>query len=183
MTLESKPTAGARRAMGLAELVNKVFAKERIPSSLEGHAGYRIEMAGPEALSTSERKGALDHLKLVPLDPECVGAGEGAGATLLIGTADPNLSQVELRTHERLRQLHGERFNGATLPIEAVPYDALKQKIEDFFERQGIATISSEKRFDLSLRPAIARRSPTLVLVIVGAIILLGLLFVAMRSR
>ena len=84
MTMETKPTAGAQRAMGLAELVNKVFAKERIPSSLEGHAGYRVEMAGPETLSTSARQGALDHLKLVPLDPKRIGVGAGAGATLLI---------------------------------------------------------------------------------------------------
>jgi hypothetical protein len=186
MTMESKHTAGAQRAMGLAELVNKVFAKERIPSTLEGHAGYRVEMAGPEALSTSERKGALDHLKLVPIDPTLVGAGEGAGATLLIGTADPSLSQVELRTHERLQQLHKERFNGATVPIDSEAYEALTTKIQEFFERQGIATISAAKRNDITVRrslPAGARRSPLSLLIVVGAIVVIAIIVFVVRSR
>jgi hypothetical protein len=186
MTMETKPTAGAQRAMGLAELVNKVFAKERIPSSLEGHAGYRVEMAGPDTLSTSARQGALDHLKLVPLDPKRIGVGAGAGATLLIGTADPNLSQVDLRTHERLQQLHRERFDGAALPIDVASYDALKKKIEEFFERQGITTTSSATRSEASDRPTAirgSRRSPVVPLLVVGAIILAALLAFALRSR
>jgi hypothetical protein len=186
MTMENKPTGGAQRAMGLAELVNKVFTRERIPSSLAGHAGYRVEMAGPDTLSTTARQGALDHLKLVPLDPARIGAGEGAGATLLIGTADPNLSQVELRTHDRLQQLHRERFNGAALPIDVASYDALKKKIEDFFERQGITTVSSATRAQASERAAALdapRRSPVRALIVVGVIILLGLLVFVLRAR
>ncbi len=182
--MESKHTAGAQRAIGLASLVNKVFSSERVASSLAGHAGYRIEMAGPEAFSTSERKGALDQLRLAPVDPARVGAAEGSGAAILIGTADPNLSQVELRTHERLAQLHAERFNGAELPIDPAEYDAMIGKIEAFFERQGITTVTSAKREDASLAPrADARRSPVRALVIVGAIILLALLAFALRMR
>ena len=186
MTLKEVPTAGAQRAMGLAELVNKVFTKERIPSSLEGHAGYRVAMAGPEGLSTSERKGALDHLKLVPLDPARTGTGDGANATLLIGTADPNLSQLELRTYERLQQLHGERFKGAKLPLDQASYDALRTKLEAFFERQGISTISSNARNDLTVRPsdaAPARRSPVRVLFVLGAIIVIAAIVFVLRSR
>ena len=188
MTLKEQPTAGAQRAMGLAELVNKVFTKERIPSSLEGHAGYRVAMAGPDALSTTERKGALDHLKLVPLDPARTGAGEGANATLLIGTADPNLSQLELRTYDRLQQLHGERFNGAKLPLEQAFYDALCKKLQEFFERQGISTISSNARSDLIARPRSAaspglRRSPVPILIVVGAILVIAAIVFALRSR
>ena len=34
-----KRTAGSQRALGLAELVNKVFVNERVPSTLAAHAG------------------------------------------------------------------------------------------------------------------------------------------------
>ena len=73
----SKPTAGAQRALGLAQLVNKVFAKERIVSTIAGHAGYRVEMSPPEGMSTTSRKGAVDQLKLVPVDPAATGGSEG----------------------------------------------------------------------------------------------------------
>ena len=108
----SKPTAGAQRALGLAQLVNKVFAKERIVSTIAGHAGYRVEMSPPEGMSTTSRKGAVDQLKLVPVDPAATGGSEGGGATIIMGTADPNLSQVELRTYKDLGRLHSDRFKG-----------------------------------------------------------------------
>jgi hypothetical protein len=186
MTMKEQPTAGAQRALGLAELVNKVFAKEQIPSSREGHAGYRVAMVGPEARSTSERKGALDRLTLVPLDPARVGSGAGADATLLIGTADPNLSQLELRTFERLQQLHEERFDGAMLPLDEASYDALQKKITEFFGRQGISTISSTARTDQTLKvraPVGRRRSPVPALVVVGTILLLAAVVFVLRSR
>jgi hypothetical protein len=188
MTLKEQPTAGAQRAMGLAELVNKVFTRERIPSSLEGHAGYRVAMAGPDALSTTERKGALDHLKLVPLDPARVGAGEGTNATLLIGTADPNLSQLELRTYDRLQQLHEERFKGAKLPLDEASYEALRKKLEEFFERQGIATIASNARSDVAARArapsgVAGRRSPVPILVVIGAILVLAIAAIGFLFR
>jgi hypothetical protein len=186
MTMKEQPTAGAQRAMGLAELVNKVFAKEHVPSSRPGHAGYRVAMAGPDALSTTERKGALDHLKLVPLDPAQVGSGAGTDATLLIGTADPNLSQLELRTFERLQQLHEERFDGAKLPLDEVAYDALQKKLAAFFERQGISTISSNARTDQTLKvraPVARRRSPVPVLFVLGTIIVVAAILFVLRSR
>jgi hypothetical protein len=184
MTMENKPTAGAQRAIGLAQLVNKVFAHERVASTLDGHAGYRVEMVGPEALSTSARQGALDQLKLVPVDAARAGTGEGSRATLLIGSADPSLSQVELRTFDRLAQLHSERYQGASLPLDAASYDALRGKIQRFFEDQGIAMTSAVKRNDHSLSPSPAsRRSPVLALVTVAAVILIALAVVALRLR
>jgi hypothetical protein len=186
MTMKEQPTAGAQRAMGLAELVNKVFAQERIPSSIAGHAGYRVAMAGPEALSTTARIGALDHLTLVPLDPKQVGTGEGASATLLLGTADPHLNQLELRTYERLQELHGDRFKGAPLPLDEASYDALRTKLVAFFERQGIATISSNARTELTGKMSVRsppRRSPVPILVVVGAVVVLAAIAFVLRSR
>jgi hypothetical protein len=182
---ESKHTAGAQRALGLAQLVNKVFASERIPSTLAAHGGYRVEMSGPDALSTSERKGARDHLNLVPADPE--GTTGGGAAAILIATADPNLSQLELRSYDYLKQLHAERFKGEALPIDAAAYAALRKKLEEFFERQGIATVSSESRTSITSPPAAmtAAKSgpPVLVLVIAGVVVLLAVAFFVLRSK
>ena len=49
-----KRTAGSQRALGLAELVNKVFANERVPSTLAAHAGYRVEIDGVPVFDTMQ---------------------------------------------------------------------------------------------------------------------------------
>jgi hypothetical protein len=186
MTMREQPTAGAQRAMGLAGLVNKVFAQERIPSSLAGHAGYRLAMVGPEALSTSAQKGALDQLTLVPVDPKQVGAANGASATILLGTADPNLSQLELRSYERLLEVHAERFKGGVFPLDEASYDAVRAKLVAFFERQGIATVASNARTELTGKMSVrapSRRSPVPILVAIGAIVVLAAIAFVLRSR
>lgn len=150
----TKPTAGAQRAFGLAQLVNKVFVTERIPSILAAHAGYRVEMTGPDTMSTSARKGAVHQLSLVPADAAEGKPGDSGAAVIVFGTADPNLSQLELRTYADLQKHHGERFHGETLPIESAAYDVIRKKVEAFFDCQGITTISSATRYEATVRPS-----------------------------
>jgi hypothetical protein len=146
-------TAGSQRALGLAELVNKIFENERVPSSLAAHAGYRIEMAGPGSLTTTSPTGAQHQLKLVPADAAESKPDDGGAATLVIGTADANLTQLELRTYEELSQRHGARFKGDPLPVERAAFDALVAKIQKSLAPQGIETVSSASRHELTVRP------------------------------
>src|SRR5438552_2725603 len=45
------PTAGAARAFGVAQLVDKVFAETRVKGTSPGHVGFRAEMSGPSGPS------------------------------------------------------------------------------------------------------------------------------------
>jgi hypothetical protein len=177
-----KRTAGSQRALGLAELVNKVFANERIPSTLAAHAGYRVEMSGPETLSTAAPGGASHQLMLVPADASPAKPGDGGAATIVIGMADANLTQLELRVYEDLEKRHAERFNGDPLPIDSASYDGLRKKIEQIMERQGIETISTASRNEPTLRPAeMPAPKPVWAFVLVGIVLAAAAIFFALR--
>jgi hypothetical protein len=169
----SKPTAGAQRAFGLAQLVNKVFVNERIPSTLAGHPGYRVDMSGPEAMSTSAHKRAIHQLALIPAGETEAKPGDGGSAPIVIGKADTNLSQLELRTYGDLQRLHRDAFHGEAFPIESAPYEALRTKVQAFFERQGIDIISSETRSQPTMRPSSVPpgKSRTWIFVLAGVLL------------
>jgi hypothetical protein len=180
-----KRTAGAQRAHGLAELVNKIFETERVPSSLAAHAGYRVEMSGPEVQSTTSSSGAQHHLRLVPADAANAKPEDGGAATIDIGTADVNLTQLELRTYEELGERHAARYQGEPLPIERAAFEALKTKIEQSLEPQGIETISSATRHDPTVRPGeipMANAKPVWALVVAGIVIALAAIFFALEK-
>jgi hypothetical protein len=119
------PTAGAQRAFGVAQLVNKVFAETRVKGTSPGHAGFKVEMSGPAGPSTADSMRALQYIRLVALD--------GAGA-IEIATCDPNAGVVELRSFDHLRSVDGDTT------VDRADYEALIAKVEQFFERQGIET-------------------------------------------
>jgi hypothetical protein len=119
------PTAGAQRAFGIAQLVNKVFSETRVKGTSPGHAGFKVEMSGPAGPSTADAKRALQYIRLVALD--------GAGAAE-IATCDPNAGAVELRSFDYLRSVDGDTT------VDRADYEALMAKVEQFFERQGIET-------------------------------------------
>jgi hypothetical protein len=179
-----KRTGGSQRALGLAELVNKVFANERVPSTLAAHAGYRVEMSGPDSLSTSVPAGAFHRLKLVPADASQGKENDPGAATIVIGTADPNLTELELRTYDDLAKRHADRFNGETLPIDAAAYAALAKKIEATLERQGVPTISSASRQELTVRPdgIPASKPPVWFFVAAGLIVVALVLFLVLKK-
>jgi hypothetical protein len=126
-----KQTAGAQRAMGLAVLVNKVFVSERVKGSAASHPGYRLEMSGPDGPSTTELKKVEDRLQLVPMETT---HGE---VSILIGSADPGMSQADLYAFDRLRALHA-KTSSDELPLDRADYERVLAKIEAFFDRQGV---------------------------------------------
>ena len=73
------------------------------------------------------------------------------------GRPEPQPARATER-YERLEQLHAERFKGEKLPIDAASYDALRKKLEQFFERQGITTVSSTSRTQLTSPPPSGKR-------------------------
>ena len=172
-----KQTAGAQRAMGLAVLVNKVFASERVKGTTPGHPGYRLEMSGPDGPSTTELKKVEDRLQLIP-----VGAAEGVGS-LLIGSADPAMSQAELLAFDRLRALHAKTSSGE-LPLDRADYERVLAKVEAFFDRQGVpVTIVPGTVVSASPKAAAGKRGRVLPWLVAGAIVVAAIVAVAMRSR
>ncbi len=175
---EIKTTAGAQRAMGLAQLVNKVFAAERVKGNTEAHPGYRLEMSGPEGPSTTELKKVEDRLQLVPVETK---NGE---ASLLIGSADPSMSSAELRSFDRLRAVHA-KTSSDELPLDRADYERVLAKIEAFFDRQGVPVTVVQAAAVVSVGPNAARGGGKRLLPwVVAAVIVVALIAVmAMRSR
>ena len=168
----SKPTAGAMRAMGLAQLVNKVFAGERVKSTITGHPGFRVQMAGPEGPSTSAAD-LKDRLELLSLDKSA------AAAPIRIGSADPGMSHAELRGFERLRALHvGE------LGIDRTDYERLLGKLEQFFDRQGVpVTIVQDTAVSAAPKGASARGGVPMAAWIALGVVAVGVVILAAVLR
>src|SRR5437868_3636513 len=120
---EVQVTGGAQRAYGLAQLVNKVFAETRVRGAQPGHGGFRVEMSGPSGPSTADARRGMLYIRLVPVD---------GGEPIEMATADAQGAGVELRSHDHLRGDHAED------KVDRADYDALKAKVQQFFERQGI---------------------------------------------
>ncbi|HEY2510238.1 MAG TPA: hypothetical protein VGI39_05260 [Polyangiaceae bacterium] len=174
----SKPTAGAVRAMGLAQLVNKVFASERVKATLAGHPGFRLQMAGPEGPSTSAAE-LKDRLDLVSLDKT------GDPAPIRIGSADPGMSHAELRGFERLRALHAAA-PGGELPLDRADYERLLAKLEQFFDRQGVpVTVVQDTAASAAPKGASARSGIPVAVWIVGGVVFVAVLalLALLRSR
>jgi hypothetical protein len=172
-TNPTKPTAGAMRAMGLAQLVNKVFAAERVKSTTPGHPGYRVEMAPPQGRSTTATQ-AQERLVLVPLDTK---AGE---VPVVFGTADTALTEARLRSFELLAAQHAEHF-GDALAIDAGDYGRLLDKMKQFFEHQGApVTIAAAA----SVAPQPAPKKPSVVpWIVVTLVVMVTLAVLAVRMR
>jgi hypothetical protein len=170
----TKQTAGAQRAMGLATLVNKVFASERVKSSKPGHPGYRLEMRGPEGPSTSELRKVEDRLQLVPLS---TAQGE---VSILIGSADPGMSQAELRGFDRLRVDH-QRAWSDDLPLDRADYERVLARIAAFFDQQGVPVTIKEGVVPSAAPQVAARRSP--LPWILAAVLLVAAIVAAAYAR
>ena len=56
---------------------------------------------------------------------------------ILIGTADPGMSNAELYGFERLRAAHA-KTGAEKLPLDRSDYERLLAKVAAFFDRQGV---------------------------------------------
>jgi hypothetical protein len=172
----TKQTAGAQRAMGLAQLVNKVFAGDRVKASAAEHPGYRLEMVGPGVPSTSELTKVEDRLELIPVE-----AKDGE-PRILIGTADPGMSNAELYGFERLRAARA-KAGGGELPLDRSDYERLVAKVAAFFDRQGVPVTLHEVALVSAAPKAPAGRGRPIVLLGVAAVVLVALLAFALARR
>jgi hypothetical protein len=173
----SKPTAGAMRAMGLATLVNKVFAGERVKSTSSGHAGYRVEMAPPEGPSTTDVAKPQERLMLVPVE------ATGGAVSILFGTADPSLTEATLRSIDHLRATHTKHW-GADIDIDADDYARVLKKIEAFFAHQGVpVVIAAASAQSLAVPGKRPSRTSVAIMVISVLVVLAIMALVAVRMR
>jgi hypothetical protein len=117
---EVKHTMFAGMAFGLAELFKHSVGKQR----LKGDVSYSVELSAPEGESTAGGKQALQHVKLVP---------DGAGPTLVIGTANAVEKLAELRTYKHVDEMHRQRFKGAPFDVNLGDYDMLVDACRKFF--------------------------------------------------
>ena len=119
-----KHTEFASKALGLVQLFNMIVAEP-----LAGKVTYRVELAAPDGPSTGGGKQATQHIKLVP---------EGGGQTLVGGSANQAAKTAELRTYAYLAQQHAARFGGQELTLGKPAWDALVEKLTNFFKTQGL---------------------------------------------
>jgi hypothetical protein len=153
-----KLTMVAQQAVGFAELFKAIFA-----DGLQGPVPYRVELSEPDGPSTAGGKLALQHIKLIPAD---------SGPTLIIGAANTVEKTAELRTFAFVAHQHGQRFKGATLPIDPQKFAALVESLRAFFSDRGMAVTIQEH---VPTAPPVAEAPPPsspLPWIILGAAIL-----------
>jgi len=121
-------TQFAMQAIGLAELFRYIIGPMRISAPVP----YRVELSAPEGPSTGGGKQSVQHIKLIP---------EHGGTTIVAGAANPVERSVELRSWNRLAEIHAQRFKGRRLPLDQMQYGQLLGKMREFFAAQGLPVV------------------------------------------
>jgi hypothetical protein len=103
-------TVHAIKASDLAAASNEALKKVRIAPG-----DYAPELTEPEGPSTSGGVQAMQHLRLVSVQP--------SRPTLVVGNANHAAGTAELRTYDYLDSAHRERF-GKPLDLDRAQYDA-----------------------------------------------------------
>jgi hypothetical protein len=136
-------TEFAERAVSISES----FAKIAGYLPVAGPVTYRAELVAPEGLSTGGGARSLLHLRLLPVTK---------GAAIVIGSCDQIEMTAVLRTWELLAEQYAQRFKGAKLPVDAVEYGKLLERIEAFFR---VHTMRVD-RLDVDRAPVPVTRPP-----------------------
>lgn len=121
-------TQFAMQAIGLADLFRMMVGPVRISAPL----AYTCELSAPEGPSTGGGKQSVQHIKLVPAR---------GGATIVIGSADPVGRAVELRSWNRLAEIHAQRFGSSRLPVDQAQYAELLRRMQEFFAAQNLPVV------------------------------------------
>lgn len=119
-------TQFAQRAITIAE----AFGGQVGTVPVEGPISYRCEMVVPEGLSTGGGARSVQHLRLVPI--------AGGGSAIVIGSCDQIEMTAILRTWELLNEQYVQRYKGAKLPVDAVEYGKLLERVEAFFRERTL---------------------------------------------
>ena len=113
-------TQFAQRAITIAE----AFAAQVGDVPVDGPIAYRCEMVVPDGLSTGGGARSVQHIRLVPI---------AGGSAIVIGSCDQIEMTAVVRTWELLAEQYAQRFKGAKLPVDAVEYGKLLQRMDAFF--------------------------------------------------
>jgi len=173
----SQRTEFAERALTIAEMFGLVVGT----APLQGPAPYRVEMAVPDGPSTGGGARSVQHLRLVPV---------GKGTAIVIGSCDQIEMAAVLRSWELVAEQYAARFKGAKLPVDAVEYGKLLERMEAFFRERTMRV----DKLDIDRAPSSIRPAPEAVnaaplpglhwvvaLVLLGAAIGSGLTLLLLR--
>jgi hypothetical protein len=137
VSIQELRTQFAQRAGTLAEQFAHIVAADPV----EGPIRYRVELTLPDVLSTGGGRRSVQPLRLVPIH---------GGAAIVIGSVDQVEMTALLRSWDLLADQYARRFKGAPLPVDAIAYAHLIDRMDAFFR---VHTMRVD-RLDLD-RPAI----------------------------
>lgn len=164
--LEALRTRVANQAASLAETVTEGFEGFHM-----GAAGYVVELAPPEGMSTGGGIQAVQPLRLVP---------RRKGYPILpCGSVNPVLGTAELRTFEHVAVLHELRFD-RPLEITADEYEDFLRKAEVVMNLARIRSSRVGPPRNVVAQRASKRRVSPLLYVVFALVVLLAA-FVAYR--
>jgi hypothetical protein len=159
-------TQYSARATDLAESFRSTLGRMTV-----GPYGYRPDMTAPEGVSTGGGVQAMQHLRLVPPQPNM--------PTLVVGHLVPRDGTAELRSLEHVDALCRERFKQGA-PLDPTAYSHFLQQAQSFLGAYGMRATLAGPPADLmaslaGLTPsATAPRSRAGLVVSVIALVLLA---------
>jgi len=160
------------RATDLAESFRSTLGRLRV-----GPHGFVPDMTSPEGPSTGGGVQAVQHLRLIPPQPNM--------PTLVVGSANQREGTAELRTLEYVDAISRERFKQGA-PLDPAQYAQFLQSAQGFLAACGMRVVYAGPPPDLLARlmaptPSMvpAKGGGGIVLGILGAIVLMGVLAAA----
>ena len=161
------------RATDLAESFGSTIGRLRV-----GPHGFAPDMTSPEGPSTGGGVQAVQHLRLVPPQPNM--------PTLLVGSLNQREGTAELRTLEYVDAISRERFKQGA-PLDPAQYAQFLQSAQGFLAACGMRVVYAGPPADLLARvmaPSASMVPPKsgagVVVGILGAIVLVGVLGAAL---
>ena len=162
------------RATDLAESFRSTLGRFRV-----GPHGFVPDMTSPEGPSTGGGVQAVQHLRLVPPQPNM--------PTLVVGSLNQRDGTAELRTLEYVDAISRERFRQGA-PLDPGQYAQFLQSTQGFLAACGLKVVYAGPPADLlarllaptpSMMPA-KSGAGRMVVGILGAILLVGILAAAL---
>ncbi len=128
------------KASSLADSYRSTVGRLRV-----GPHGYSPDMTAPDGQSTGGGVQALQHLRLLPPQPNM--------PTLLVGHANQKEGSAELRTWEHVDALCRERFKQGA-PLDPAQYEQFLQSAQGFLAACGLRVAVAPTPEELVLRRA-----------------------------
>ena len=164
-------TYHAIQATDLAAAMNEALKKVRIAPG-----DYAPDLMAPQGPSTAGGVQAMQHLRLVPAQPD--------QPTLVVGHANHAEGKAELRTYEYVDALHRQRFD-RPLALDRAAYDAFLDFAKQLFVALHLETTVVGPPVDLAEAAPTpgSRRLTAMAIVGVVAVVLATLAAWAMLRR